>query len=156
MTLSALVLAALVPLLSQSSQPPESKPVPSDSFRIVTTGCLKGRVFTAVGPRQEDPTSAQGPSVTGRSFRVAGPRPLMDQVKEHNGHLVEITGLVLKSALLEPGPGMRVGNTRIGVGAPPPSTDPAGMSARSPQGGLPVMDATSVSFLEETCPIPRK
>jgi hypothetical protein len=152
MTVWALILAALVPF---QEQPPESKPVPSDSYRIVTTGCLKGRVFTSTGPREE-PGVVQGPDVTGRSFRVNGPRPVIDAVKEHNGDFVEVTGLVLKSALIGGEPGARIGNTRVVIGAPPPSTDPSGRSMRSPAGGLPVMDVSSVRFIDEGCPIPRK
>jgi hypothetical protein len=152
MTVWALVLVALVPL---QSQPPESKPVPSDSFRITTTGCLKGRVFTSAGPRESPGVVAQGPDVTGRSFRLNGPKPVMKVVKEHNGHLVEVTGLVLKSALIGNAPGARIGNTRVVIGAQGASSDPMG-SARAPMGGIPVLDASTVQFIAESCPIPRK
>ena len=38
-----------------------------------------------------------------RSFRLAGKKDIMKDVKDHDGHLVDITGLVRKSALMEPG-----------------------------------------------------
>ena len=72
----------------------------------------------------------------------------MDQVKEHNGHYVEITGLVLKSSITSATPGTRIGNTRVVIGAPPPSSDPVGMSMRSPSGGLPVMDASALRYID--------
>ena len=152
MSIWALVLIAFV---TTQSQQPESKPVPKDSFEIMTAGCLKGRVFTATGPREEG-SPVRGPDITGRSFRLAGKRELMDQVKEHNGHYVEITGLVLKSAVTSTTPGTRIGNTRVVIGAPPPSSDPAGMSMRSPSGGLPVMDASALRYIDASCPITQK
>ena len=43
-----------------------------------------------------------GPIVRARSFRLAGKKDIMKDVKDHDGHLVDITGLVRKSALVEP------------------------------------------------------
>ena len=94
----AALLAALLPIaaLAQEAQNPpqnaETKKVPDDSVEIATTGCLKGRVFTATQPRED--FIRRGPNVTGRSFRLNGPRPLMDMVKTHDGDLVEVVGLV--------------------------------------------------------------
>ena len=73
-------------------------------------------------PRPEGEGVRQGPDVTGRHFRVSGPKDLMKIVKEHNGHLVEVVGLIRKSALSDSGIGMKVGGTRVVIGAP--GTDP--------------------------------
>ena len=152
----AALLAALLPIaaLAQEAQNPpqnaETKKIPDDSVEIATTGCLKGRVFTATQPRED--FIRRGPNVTGRSFRLNGPRPLMDMVKTHDGDLVEVVGLVRKNDLRDNAPGVRVGNTRIGIGAPR-SGDPM-QSARVPiSEGIAVMDATSVRVLDERCPI---
>jgi hypothetical protein len=136
-----LVLAAAV-----SGQPQEGKPIPKDSVQVVANGCLKGRVFKATAPA----TSAEadvvsGPDVTGRSFRLSGPRTVMEDVKKHDRHLVKVVGVVLKSALMEAG--TRLGNSRIVIGAPS-SMDPGG---RPPMPGVAVMDVTSVQFVAETC-----
>jgi hypothetical protein len=153
MTVWALVLTALVTVQSQEKPPQEPKPVPKDSVEVLTAGCIKGRVFTATGAREGE-TQLRGPDITGRSFRLAGKGDVMKQVKEHNGHYVEVSGLILKSALESTGVGTRVGNTRVVVGAP--RTDPMSMSMSQPQGGVPVMDISGLRYLESSCPIPRK
>src|SRR4029079_11035948 len=64
MTRAALLGALLVPLAAaagQDQRPPETKPVPSGSVEIATTGCLKGRVFTATEPPEE--SMRKGPTV---------------------------------------------------------------------------------------------
>ena len=154
----ALFIAVLLPVAAVAqapqdpppSQNPEAKKIPDDSVEIATTGCLKGRVFTATQPRED--FMRRGPNVTGRSFRLNGPRTLMDLVKTHDGALVEIVGLVRKNDLRDNAPGARVGNTRVVIGAPR-SGDPM-QSARTPiSEGIPVMDATSVRYLDDRCPI---
>ena len=135
----ALLFAASVTVQSQPPTPPpdppaaptqEVKKVPSDSVEIVTAGCLKGRVFTATG-RPEEESTRRGPSIIGLSFRLSGKKEVMKQVKEHDGHFVEVNGLVLKSSIAGPAPGARIGNTRVTIGA---GRDPLGSSMRSPQG----------------------
>jgi hypothetical protein len=158
----ALLLAAVVTVQSQQPTPPpepkaqeppqEVTEVPKDSVQIVTAGCLKGRVFTAVG-RSEEESVRKGPNITGLSFRVAGKKDVMKQVKAHDGHFVEVNGLVLKSSVGGPPPGARIGNTRVTIGA---GRDPLGASMRSPQGGVPVMDITALRYLESSCPIERE
>jgi hypothetical protein len=134
----------------------QEKKVPADSVEIASSGCLKGRVFTATGQREGENIS-RGPNVIGRSFRLAGPREVMDVVKKHDGHYVEVIGLVRKSALADNAPGARIGNTRVVIGGNPQRSDPTSMQARSmPQGGSVVMDASAVRYLSDTCPIARQ
>ena len=152
---AALLGVLLVPFAAaaQDQRPPESKPVPADSVEIATTGCLKGRVFTATEPPEEN--MRKGPNVTGRSFRLAGPKELMNIVKEHDGDLVQVVGLIRRSDMAPAGPSARIGNTKVTIGAPR-SGDPM-QSARQPiSEGIAVMDTSSVRYLSETCPIPRK
>jgi len=147
----AILIAVLLPVAALAqTQNPETKKIPDDSVEIGTTGCLKGRVFTATQPRED--FLRRGPNVSGRSFRLNGPRPLMDMVKTHDGDLVEVVGLVRKNDLRDNAPGARVGNTRVVIGAPR-SGDPM-QSARVPiSEGVAVMDATSIRVLDERCPI---
>ena len=148
-----LILAGLLalPLPSTALQGDERK-IPSDSVEIATTGCLKGRVFTATQPSEDG--LRRGPNVTGRSFRLTGKHDLMEFVKTHDGDLVEIVGLVRKQSLRDNVPGTRIGNTRVVIGAPR-SGDPM-QSARVPVSeGIAVMDASSVRFLSDSCPIVR-
>ena len=152
----ALFIAVLLPIAAQAQAPqdpppnPETKKIPDDSVEIATTGCLKGRVFTATQPRED--FMRRGPNVTGRSFRLNGPRKLIDIVKTHDGDLVEVVGLVRKNDLRDNAPGARVGNTRVVIGAPR-SGDPM-QSARAPiSEGIAVMDFTSIRVLDDRCPI---
>lgn len=145
--MTSLALVLLLGMTSSASQEP--KPVPNDSVEIVTPGCLKGRVFTAVR-RPQDENTVKGPNVTGRSFRVAGPREVMDLVKKYNGQLVEVVGIVLKTAVGDEG--VRLGGSGVVIGAP--RTDPTRMNTRNtPVGGAPTMDLSAVRFLAESCPI---
>lgn len=142
----ALLLAVAPGLTGIGASPQEPKPVPKDSVEVVATGCFKGRAFTATAPREDG--VERGPNVTGRTFRVAGKKDVMKTVKEHDGHLVEVVGIVRRSSLAEP-PGARVGNTRITVG---------GSNTMGGRGGMPianvaVMDLSAVRFVSNACPL---
>jgi hypothetical protein len=137
-------------LVATSPQEAETKKIPKDSVEIATRGCLKGRVFTAT-PAPEGEGVRRGPDVTGHHFRVSAPKDLMKVVKEHNGHLVEVVGLIRKSALSDSGIGMKVGGTRVVIGAP--GTDPDRSMYNHPVGNVNVMDLTSIGFLSNDCPI---
>jgi len=116
-TFLRLVFAGLLLPGSSLAQTPEpEKKIPADSVEIATTGCLKGRVFTATQPRED--FMRRGPNVTGRSFRLNGPRAVIDVVKTHDGDHVEIIGLVRRNDLRDNAPGARIGNTRVVIGAP--------------------------------------
>ena len=67
----------------------------------------------------------RGPDVTGRHFRVSGPREVMNVVKQNDGHLVEIVGIVRKAALDDQGVGLKVGGARVVVS---PGADPTRMN----------------------------
>jgi hypothetical protein len=152
----ALFIAVLLPIAAQAQAPqdpppaPEGKKIPDDSVEIATTGCLKGRVFTATQPRED--FMRRGPNVTGRSFRLNGPRKLIDIVKTHDGDLVEVVGLVRKNDLRDTGLGARVGNTRVVIGAPR-SGDPMQSSRTPVPEGIAVMDFSSIRVLDDRCPI---
>ena len=141
--LSSLLIAAPI-----SAQEPEEKPVPQDSVRIVAEGCLKGRVFTAISTSNAAEAEVNSsPDVTGRSFRVSGPKAVMEDVKKHNKHLVKVVGLVRKESLRDPAPGARVGNTRIVIGGPG-MMDPG---RRPPMPSVAVLDLSSVQYLASEC-----
>jgi hypothetical protein len=137
-------------LMAVSPQEGETKKIPKDSVEIATRGCLKGRVFTAV-PAPEGEGVRRGPDVTGRHFRVAGSKDIMKSVKEQNGHLVEVVGLIRKSALSDQGIGMKMGKTRVVIGAP--GTDPDRNMYNHPVANVDVMDLTSIGFLSNDCPV---
>ena len=106
-----LALASLLAAAPLAFQQEEARPkVPKDSLLVTITGCLKGRVLKASDVRQED--TARGPIIRGHSFRIAGKKEVMKLVKEDNGNRVEITGLIRKSALMEPGVKFKGGRWR--------------------------------------------
>jgi hypothetical protein len=134
----------------------QEKPRPRDSTELSVAGCLKGRMFTVTGNPYESGVLVSGPDVIGRHFRLAGPKDVMALVKKHNGHLVEVTGLVKSGDLSAPA-GIPIGKSRIVIGAGPMSTDPTRSSPqRDPLYNVMVMDASAVRFLSETCPIRTK
>jgi hypothetical protein len=68
-----------------------------------------------------------------------------------------VTVLVKTSDLSSSGPGVQVGKSRIVIGAAPMSSDPTRSSPqRDPLYQQVVMDATSVRFLSESCPIEKR
>ena len=138
-----MITIALVFVLAAFTQ--ETKPVvPADSVEVRTQGCLRGRVLTAT-PRPEGEGVMLGPDVTGRRFRVSGPREVMSQVSTFDRNLVEATGIIKKSALIG-SPGGRV--TMSGSGS-----NPNRMGTGTPTGTLPTMDVTAVRYLSDVCPI---
>jgi hypothetical protein len=124
----ACLLAAAPLVAAAAQQPQEEKPkVPKDSILATIEGCLKGRVIRAYDVRQPDTTT--GIEIRNHSFRVQGKKDVIEDVKKNDGQHVEITGIIKKSALIEPGvrlKGGRVviggGTGNVGVNAPP---DPA-------------------------------
>lgn len=135
----ALTLVAVSP--QESSQ--EKPRVPKDSVEIVVIGCLTGRALKASDVRQVDTQS--GPIVSGRTFRVAAKGEVMDEIKKQDSHLVEVVGIVKRSALDDKG--VKVGRgIEINGGSP---------VARSgiPSGGdsVPVMDVSSIRQRASSC-----
>jgi len=143
MTTAALVITLALAGIFQET--PQEKKVPKDSLMLVVTGCLKGRVLAVSEARQED--TQTGPIIKAKSFRVAAKGEVMDDIKKYDKHLVEATGIVKKSALIEPG--MKVGKGITISGGPPTAGTSAGRPM--PSEGLPVMDVTSVRVREVSC-----
>jgi hypothetical protein len=148
-----LLLAALqeAPPAAQEPQPQEPKPVPKGSVEILTTGCITGKSFAAMGPREDG--LRRGPDVRGRTFRLNGPKDLMKDVKANDGHLVEIDGLVRQNDLAEP-LGGRFGNTRVTVGAPSNGGSPVSSPMNGPMTNTVIMDITMIRSLANSCRVP--
>src|SRR5262245_61457155 len=100
----------------------EGRKVPSDSARIAISGCAKGRGFVVGFPSDHEPT--QTDIAPGRRFRLNGPKDVLDDIKKREGRMIEVTGLVRKTALEGPG-GIPLagGRVRIGGGSPQASTN---------------------------------
>jgi hypothetical protein len=135
-------LVAASPLVLQQEEHPK---VPKDSLLVTVTGCLKGRVLKASDVRQEDTTS--GPTVRGHSFRISGKKDVMKIVKEDDGQRVEISGLIRKSSLMEPGVKFKGGRVVVGGGTMASGTG----SLPDPAESVLVLDAWSVQALGGSC-----
>jgi hypothetical protein len=112
--LTTVVLAAAVaaPLSGQ-----QEKPVPKDSVRISIPGCAKGVVFTVRESPEHESRSSVEP---GRRFRLAGKKELLKEIREREGTMIEVTGLVLKGQIDQTGVAIG-GNVRISPGPTPGS-----------------------------------
>jgi hypothetical protein len=129
----------------QQETPADHPKVPKDSIQLTVTGCLTGRVLAVSDVRRSDTES--GPVVRAKSFRLSAKGDVMDDVKNEDNHLVDVTGVVRKSALIEPG--VKIGK-RITVGGGSPVAGSNGARPAPPE-MIPVMDVWSVRMRSKSC-----
>jgi hypothetical protein len=142
--LARIALAVLLAGTTLVAQQEEKPKVPKDSVMAVITGCLKGRVIRADDVRQTDASS--GVEIRSHSFRVQGKKDVIALVKENDGRRVQMTGLIKKSALIEPGMRFKGGRVVVGGGAS------GGTGALpSPAENVTVIDAISVTAVGGSC-----
>jgi hypothetical protein len=98
--------------------PQEPVKVPKDALQLIVTGCLKGRILTASRAPEVDGGELDVPV---HRFQMSGKKPLLAEVKRHDGEEIEVTGLVRKLDLKEPG--LRVPGGRILI-TPGQANDP--------------------------------
>jgi hypothetical protein len=138
------ILAVVLAVAASAVQEPQDRPkVPADSVELTVIGCLEGRVLSTIERREVD--VQRGPNVGARVFRVNGRREVMNEVKKRNRQLVEVVGLVKRSALDDTG--VKAGRIAISGGSP------VAGSNRLPTGAenVAVMDVTSVTLRAQTC-----
>lgn len=124
----------------------QEKPVPRDSTRLSVPGCAYDRLFIVdVSPEHEMPRTDMKP---GRRLRLSGPKKLLEEIKARKGDMVELTGLVRNSDLIEQGVGLAGGRVRIMPGRSPVGTT----VGRDPGVSQAVIDVESWRLLNATCP----
>ncbi len=124
----------------------QEKPVPKDSTRLSVPGCAYDRLFIVdVSPEHEMPRTDMKP---GRRLRLAGPKKLLGEIKALKGDMIELTGLVRKSDLIEQGVGLAGGRVRIMPGRSPVGTT----AGRDPGVSQAVIDVESWRLLNASCP----
>ena len=139
------IAALLMLALTAGQGEPQDKPrIPEDSIELTVVGCLKGRALTTVEQREAD--VQRGPNVGKRTFRLAGKRDVMDEVKKNDRRLVEIVGIVKRSALDDKG--VKIGGVAISGGSP---VARSGGGAPTGVENVPVMDVTSVRQRAASC-----
>jgi hypothetical protein len=140
-----LLLSLMLNATPAQDTAPDRPKVPKDSIELNVTGCLSGRVLAVSDVRRPDTQS--GPVVTAKSFRLAAKGDVMDDVKREDRHLVEVNGVVRKSALMEPG--VKIGK-RITVGGGNPVAGSTGARPAPPE-MIPVMDVWSIRLRSTSC-----
>ncbi len=136
-TFAAAAVFACVAALSFAQ---ERKPVPKDSVRLSLPGCTKGYVFTAGQRTPDEPGSFEIPE--GMHMRMNGPKQLMNEIKAHEGSLIEITGLMKKGQYRD---GINIGG---GVTVGPA---PAGGGIGNPTAGQVMIDVEGWRPLSGSC-----
>jgi hypothetical protein len=115
MTLRLLVAVAVASGSLLAAQ--EERKVPKDSVLVSLRGCVTDRTFI-VGPRSEHaPGNLE--IEPGRRFKLNGPKKVLEEIKQNEDRMVEVTGLIRKADLQKPGGiGLAGGRVRIGGAAP--------------------------------------
>jgi hypothetical protein len=137
--LAAAIAASLSPLFAQE------RPVPKDSTRLLISGCARGRVFTV----HHDPShESRGYRLEeGMKLRLEGPKQVLNDIKSHESSMIEITGLMKQSEVVQPGVGVAGGRIRI---TPVMPNRPG--ASRDPGPSTPVIDVESYQQLNTSCP----
>jgi hypothetical protein len=139
-----LVVVALLTLgLTGAQERQETPRVPKDSIELTVIGCLQGRILSTIESRNSDVETS--PYVGQRAFRLNGKKDVTDEVKKRQHQLVEVTGLVKRSALDDKG--IKAGRVSISGGSPV-----AGMGGL-PTGvdQVPVMDVSAIRMRSTSC-----
>jgi hypothetical protein len=137
------IVAALI--ATAVAQPPPSASKPAGNKNAVTLrGCLSGSMLTHVeptGPLLEAPSS----------LRTTGSRAMRGQLKEVNGHTVELTGVLKGVTNVATGGLVKdTGKTKIYVGG---SEKRTGSDAMMAQGRveLPTLDVSALADIAPQC-----
>jgi hypothetical protein len=141
---TTVAIVSAVALLSGPLVAQERKPVPKDSVRVFVPGCTKGYVFTAGRRTADEPGSLAVPQ--GTHLRMNGPKTVMNEIKAHEGSMIEITGLMKKGQEQPNGVGIG-GGVRVSPG-------PSGGGGLSPGTGVSqsFIDVESWRQIEGSCP----
>ena len=94
----------------------QEKPVPKDSMRISIPGCAKGTAFLVMESPEHETRSDLKP---GRRFRLSGKKDVMKEIKQAEGQMIEVTGLIRRGQLEQ---GVSIGGVRVSPGPPPGSS----------------------------------
>lgn len=120
----------------------EEKRVPKDSVRVSVPGCTKGYIFT-VASRSANEAGSNVDIPEGMHIRMNGPKKLINEIKAHEGSMIQLTGLMKKDQYRPDGVGI-VAGVRI---SPGPTN-----GSLSPGGGQAFMDVEGWRPLDRSCP----
>lgn len=114
-------------------------------MRLSISGCARGRVFSvARNPEHE----LRGTELDeGRKLRLEGQKKVLEEIKKHEGSMVEVIGLIRRSDIDPPGVSVAGGRVRIA-----PGVSPGGAIGRDPGPMQAVLDVESYRLLNSSCP----
>lgn len=141
----SLLVAALAASSSLLFAQQEEKPVPKDSVRLSIAGCARGRAFTVYRSPEHEMRGTE--LREGRHIRLEGNKKVLQDIKAHEGSMVELTGLLKRSDVEEAGIGLAGGRVRI---APAMPGGGGGGHDAGPQPA--VVDVESMRLLNASCP----
>jgi len=122
----------------------ETKPVPKDSARVSVPGCSKGYIFT-VASRSVNEAGTNVDIAEGTHLRMNGPRKLINEIKAHEGQMIQLTGVMKKDQL-------PTGGVNLGGGVHVGAASPVGGMAQ-PGGGQNFIDVEGYSVIpDKSCP----
>jgi hypothetical protein len=84
----------------------------------------------------------------GTKVRLEGDKKVLAEVKKHEGSMVEVTGLMKQSDVVQPGVGLAGGRVRIAPVMPSPN----GRVQVDPGPSPPILDVESYRLLNASCP----
>ena len=120
----------------------EVKPVPKDSVRVSVPGCTKGYIFT-VASRSANEAGSNFDIPEGMHVRMNGPKKVINEIKAHEGSMIQLTGLMKKDQYRPDGVSIG-GGVRLSPG-------PVNGSV-SPGGGQAFIDVEGWRQLDRSCP----
>jgi len=144
-----LALPVLLVGLGVSLAAQEERPVPRDSVRVSIPGCSKGTAFVVTESPEPERRSVE--IKTGRRFRLTGNKALLDEIRKREGYMLEVTGIIRKNDLADPG-GITLGGGRVRIGGGPPVAGAGQDATRAPQSANAILDVEGFRPLGEPCP----
>jgi hypothetical protein len=123
-----------------------SPPEPKKGDTVYVKGCLDGSALVSTEIKVEDTTGELASALT---FRLTGEKDALKKLRqEHDGHVVEVTGILKSNLPKDGGPGVQVGKTRVHIGiASPQPGSPMQQTTQS----LPVLEVKSYEGSATTC-----
>jgi hypothetical protein len=126
----------------------QERKVPKDSTRVSIPGCSKGSAFVVTPSPEAERTSTE--IATGRRFRLAGPKDVLNEIKKREGTIIEVTGIVKNSDIKEGG--IRLGGGRVRIGGVNPQDPISGGPGHAPVSSVAILDVEGWRPLGESCP----
>jgi len=132
--------------VAQSQEPRDKDKLPDKGDSVIVKGCLKGLVLQATETTTSDST---GILTEPLSYQLKGNKDLLKKMREkHDGHLVEVSGILKSSLQGLQVRGKQMGKTRVYIGGGPMS-DPS--RATDPGPVQPVLEVKSYDGQPTTC-----